>query len=1236
MIQKIKRNMFTKVLAFALMIAMIAQCAVCEQKVKADDSVFLEITGYQISTTLEAYRTLYSIADPSGKTEEVGLVYGLTDSVTEADMVVGSTNSTVYSYAATSAGKSDVNYSSNEDATTYVRTMEFIKSAEFFSKDLSIRAYAKLTDDSYVYSDISTVSVFRIADTLYQGCLMSNMSGHNYLYDSVLTVVNPSYAKIEYNPGNIIVPVETTEVKTTVADGSTDCIMDANTTVGKWGYYVGSWADATATYAGGTALDDFTLNILTNNGTAWGVQAFTAPISLNVGSTYTVNVTLNSTAADASVLFKDDVSGTVFETKTLEAGDNVYTGTFTATADTASFFFDFGAVAAGTTVKVTAFSLTETEAQTTAASEETTTISSNHTVNTSLAQPTGLTWAGNDALPYYFAWGAVDGADSYDVFVNGVCVTNVVSASANLDVSAFTNGEGTYTIGVGAVFGDEVSANTTIEYVYGTATVTTTAAQETTTVTRETTTVDDGYTDCVADNNTTVGKWGYYIGSWANATATYAGGTELNDFTLNILTNNASAWAIQAFTAPITVNAGSTYNVRVTLNSTTAGASVLFKDDISGTSLETKTLAVGDNVFTGTFTAADTAAFYFDLGTVVAGTTVKVTAFSLEETATQTTTASEATTAASSNNHTVNTSLAQPAGLTWAGNDTLPLYFAWGAVDGAGSYDVYVNGNFVLNVTDPAANIPSSAFTSGAGTYTIGVGAVFGSEVSAATTISFAYSTSGTVVTTTAASGTQETTSGMTFTTDSSIAQPFGLVLSSPENGYVNIVWGAGTINCYNVYVDGERRRTGIKAQSLTIPVYFEGTHTIEIATVVGTTESIRISGTIAIVGVGEKETESPTCPEELKPVLRSDLSFRDDRILMQINNKTNGKYSDSQIYWVLVGYNTSHQLCYLDASGNMIPANTGMNTITINNRQVADVSHTLAEASYVYVPSISSARMYLSYEKPIYLTFNQAADGTIGFAGPDINNDTDPNAGTLYEFAEFTIDGKYYWGNTTRVDFFSFPVVTRLLGHTLYEQYDKTVGEIGTRDEIFAAFANEVPNAFKSLIGTDRIMAPCKTTFNSGGTYANYFDAYINEFWTKYTYEDLVFSCEGGVFTGRVSGDKMYFTKSGDSTVYTISKPSTQDVLEGKGAFASGNSTELVIEAQLCAAFNRGVATEPTKWNKPQYYYQSGTYNAYSGFFHEHSITGLAYGFCYDDVNDQSTLLWYDYADALVIDMKW
>ena len=214
--------------------------------------------------------------------------------------------------------------------------------------------------------------------------------------------------------------------------------------------------------------------------------------------------------------------------------------------------------------------------------------------------------------------------------------------------------------------------------------------------------------------------------------------------------------------------------------------------------------------------------------------------------------------------------------------------------------------------------------------------------------------------------------------------------------------------------------------------------------------------------------------------------------------------------------------------------------------------------------------------------------------------------------------------------------MITRLVGNLTYGGYDKVVGDIGTRDEIFRAFTNEAPAPFKTLVKEDRIIAPCKASFNTGKEYGNYFDGYINEFWTKYASEELKFTTESGKFTGKVVGDQMQFTREGDATVYHVGKPTTQDVLEGKGAFDYGNSVEKAIEAQLCAAFNRGVATEPDKYYKISEYYKGSIYNFYAGFFHKHSVLGLAYGFCYDDVNDQSTLLQYNNSDALVIDLKW
>ena len=727
----------------------------------------------------------------------------------------------------------------------------------------------------------------------------------------------------------------------------------------------------------------------------------------------------------------------------------------------------------------------------------------NGNVDESIKAPEGLVHAPGEGLPYHFAWAAVDGADGYNVYIDGVYVTKVTENVADLDASMFTKGAVEYTVGVATVKENKTSAITSIKY-------------------------------------------------------TYAGSGQ-----------------------PATTKAPEPSTAKPT----------------------------------------------------------------------------DVTVAPTAPGQDVDESIQAPVGLVWAGNADLPYYFAWAPVVDVDSYNVYVDGVYATNVGASSVNLDKAVFTKGSGEYTIGVASVKNNKISSITSIKYTYAGSGqpattktpevptvaptqqptvaptTVKPTTAKPTTipKETTT-ISFTTDSSIEKPFGLDVSQASVGYVNIVWGRGTIDCYNVYVDGERRRTGISAQALKLPVYTEGTHTIAITTVVGKRESERLETQIQITGIGEKETEPETCPEELKPQLKKNVPLRDDRIAIELNNKTNGKYSDSEIYWCILGNNENNQLCYMDKDGNMIPASESLNTVEVNGTKYANIYHTLAESDHVYAPTIRSGRMYLSYGKPVYVKFN----GSTGYAGPDLNNPGDVNANTLFEFAEFTIEGKNYWGNTTRVDYFCFPMVTRLIGGSLYGGYDNVVGDIGTRDEIFTAFKNEVPNEYKSLVRDDRIIAPCKSTFNVGEINGNYFDNYINEFWNKYANEDLRFSSESGRFVGRVVGNQMRFTREGDSTVYYVDKPNTQEVLEGKGAFDRGNGVEKAIEAQLCAAFNRGVATEPENWYTPSKYYKNSVSNFYAGFFHEHSVLGKAYGFCYDDVNDQSTLLQYDKADALVIDLKW
>lgn len=303
-VRKAKR----KIISLTLVAVMLVQCVLSHLTVWADDNVYLEFIGYQISATLEGYRTLYSIADPAGKTEEVGLVYGLTDYVTDDDMVVGSTNSTVYSYAGTSEGIASVKYSDYEGATTYVRTMKFIDDASFYNTSISIRAYAKLQDGSYIYSDINTMSVYRIASILYNKCIMSNISGHEYLYNNILTVVNPSYATVDYNWGSVVVPAQTTAAteETTATEEETTTVIDDTAP-----YIVvtngdGSIVDSSAvTYDKASTPKVLTINeagtyILSNSTSAASVED--TAIVVAGGLMEEVNLTWNNLVIDNSSL----------------------------------------------------------------------------------------------------------------------------------------------------------------------------------------------------------------------------------------------------------------------------------------------------------------------------------------------------------------------------------------------------------------------------------------------------------------------------------------------------------------------------------------------------------------------------------------------------------------------------------------------------------------------------------------------------------------------------------------------------------------------------------------------------------------------------------------------------------------------------------------------------------------------------------------------------------------------
>ncbi len=308
--------------------------------------------------------------------------------------------------------------------------------------------------------------------------------------------------------------------------------------------------------------------------------------------------------------------------------------------------------------------------------------------------------------------------------------------------------------------------------------------------------------------------------------------------------------------------------------------------------------------------------------------------------------------------------------------------------------------------------------------------------------------------------------------------------------------------------------------------------------------------------------------------------------MVFEVMNGTGGAYANNQIYWGILGQNPANNNAwsYLDVNGNVQPISAALNNaaghLTKNGVNYANIYSTISQKQWISLPKLSAARMYISVGSPCYITTYDT-----GFAGPNIDNPTDPNYNVYFDFVEFTLDSGGYHGNTTRVDMFGFPVQHRLVA----AGFDQAVGEYEwkTRSGLFSSFQSQVPSQFTSLATVQapyRIVAPIHGSFAAGQPNANYFAGY--------------------------------------------SSISTHDILLGVGGAADPNT---------CAAINRHVFTQAqSTWGNIYGYYLTAPANYYSWFWHRHAINELAYGFCYDDVNQQAAYFSQPSPKGLIIRVGW
>ena len=174
----------------------------------------VKIEGYQISTTLEGSRVIGSV-EPTIEGKNVkswGLIYAIvqngnnTYDVSSDDMYVGSTSKYVSAMESTSVGTLSVVMGDSKTATYFARTTLFsAKTTAEFNAKYMVRSYALMDDGTYYYSKTYSYTVFNIAKVLYNSGKMNNYSGHKYLYNNILKVVDSSFKEVDYNWSNTIV-----------------------------------------------------------------------------------------------------------------------------------------------------------------------------------------------------------------------------------------------------------------------------------------------------------------------------------------------------------------------------------------------------------------------------------------------------------------------------------------------------------------------------------------------------------------------------------------------------------------------------------------------------------------------------------------------------------------------------------------------------------------------------------------------------------------------------------------------------------------------------------------------------------------------------------------------------------------------------------------------------------------------------------------------------------------------
>jgi hypothetical protein len=371
-----------------------------------------------------------------------------------------------------------------------------------------------------------------------------------------------------------------------------------------------------------------------------------------------------------------------------------------------------------------------------------------------------------------------------------------------------------------------------------------------------------------------------------------------------------------------------------------------------------------------------------------------------------------------------------------------------------------------------------------------------------------------------------------------------------------------------------------------------------------------------------------PTAPPTAKPPTGppAPVPPKSDLLPMTITNNT-GRNEPVYLYVLGVDLHSGGKLGYVDEAGTFTNW-TGGQLVPVAAPDVSIPGPANGQSKTIKFPRQLSGRMYFSFGKK--LDFKLSLDGLVQPAPWAAG---DPNHDILFDWTEFTFNSDGLWLNSSQVDQFAVPHAVTVTGAN---------GQTRRTGDVVAGGRNKVINAVKAQPGFEktvvtgpdgtvlRVLAPGKAS-DAGLFSPTYLAPYITSAWNAYKTKTLTvtpFTDQPAVkFFGKTdaAGNVMNFTDTTGKTVASFTKPSTANVWGCDGALGAPNDLVVgPIARTLCAAMHR--STLGTLDNQPAGtaadFYKGALTNHFSRIVHQNMADGRAYGFAFDDVQAQESLV--------------